>query len=507
MTDYCNWHSRNPVWFVLLTLILLPGYRCKSAYARDSEATTGKTDVSITPGEIVSIRIFPNGPQTAVYDGFRSFSMVSAFSKHPQTRRMIYEEPEGLALINGLGAQAYRFPGGSFANKFDPTDEKGIKLMEAQIELCRRTDNPQVILVLNLFDGTIEQAITMIRELQKGGVQIVAVELGNEYHLRKYRDKFPNAKALIKEASRFMAATRIFLPGVPFGIPVCSSRHVFDAEQFGSRAEFFEEWNDELASAVKSGALPVQAVIPHFYKQTDQVAKLSTQEARFNGVMQQLRTDSYEFLDRAVMQYYTGLFGNVELWITEWGLKEKEVYGNTIAEGLHVSSFCMDMIRANALSGNRIKHSCYQKLAGPVCIGAITPLGNKPVAEPCKVFQPGTAWYAFSFLNDFIEGSTLIRSRIEGVDSKDLRIETFRKGQDFFVFFANRTNSTYALNFEGNLTCLSGETPWASNGQTYWSDQGGARPVRLVRGQSGGQIPPFAFGYLKTSWDAVKDLR
>ena len=78
---------------------------------------------------------------------------------------------------------------------------------------------------------------------------------------------------------------------------------------------------------------------------------------------------------------------------------------------------------------------------------------------------------------------------------------------DFFVFFANRTNSTYALNFEGNLTCLSGETPWASNGQTYWSDQGGARPVRLVRGQSGGQIPPFAFGYLKTSWDAVKDLR
>ena len=112
MTDYCNWHSRNPVWFVLLTLILLPGYRCKSAFARDSAATTGKTDVSITPGEIVSIRIFPDGPQTVVYYGFRSFSMVSPFSKHPQTRRMIYEEPEGLALINGLGAQAYRFPGG-----------------------------------------------------------------------------------------------------------------------------------------------------------------------------------------------------------------------------------------------------------------------------------------------------------------------------------------------------------------------------------------------------------
>ena len=475
--------------------------------AKEEKASNSEPVVA---GEAVpdgEIRIRPLAVEGPVYTGFQSFSAVSAFNKHPETRRFLGEDPEGVALVQGLHPAAIRFPGGSFAAKFNPQDEKGERITKAYLELVRTSGVSDCILVLNLFKGTIGQAEYLVRKLQAGGVQIVAVELGNEYHLKKYRDKYPTADPYVAEAARYIDALKPLLPGVPYGIPVPSSRHVFDAEQFGNRAEFFETWTNTLADAVQSGRLPVQAVIPHFYKQTHEVYDLPTHERRFDGVMDALRIDSYGFLDRVVLNYYQEEFGDVAVWITEWGLKEKQVYGNTLAEGIHVTGFLLDMLEANQRTGNRVAHSAYQKMAGPVCIGAITPKGTLQTMEAAENFQPGTAWYAFHDLGEAITDAQYVRSEIRGPGQDAVRMATFRRGESLYIVFANRTGQSYRMDIAGRMTAVWGDKAWASNGQTFWNDTGNGRakylPAQRMADQLGNVIPPYGYGYLKANWDAV----
>jgi hypothetical protein len=466
-----------------------------------SPAAAEAREVPPADGEI---RITPTGTAGPVYADFISFSAVSAFSRHPETRQFLHQDAEAVALVRGLHPYAIRFPGGSFTRKFHPDDDKGRKLMEGYVDLARASGVRRCILVLNLYAGSIEEARTVIRTLQEGGIEIVAVELGNEYHLGKYRDKYPSAEPFVEEAARYVAALRPLLPGVPYGIPVPSSRHVFDAEQFGARAEFFEDWTNTLADAVRSGRLPVQAVIPHFYKQTHEVFEKPTLEGRFDGVMDLLRIDSYDFLRRVVLDYYRAEFGpDIEIWITEWGVKEKQVYGNTVAEGLHVMGFLLDMAEANHRTGNAVRHSAYQKLAGPVSNAAITPTGSLPTLEPAGAFQPGTAWYAFHFLGDKLDGAQYVDATVAGATQDQVRLACFRRGEDLYVAFANRTGRSWRLDLAGRMDAVWGERPWAANGQTFWNAGGDHLPAQRIENRLTNVIPPYGYGVLKADWAAV----
>lgn len=483
--------------FLLLPLVIfLSSSNCSSASAESS----AKAHANLEPG---ILQFNANSDGTLIYPEFRSFSVVSAFKKHPEHRHFIYQSEEGLGLISKMGAHALRFPGGSFSRKFHPQDDKGAKLIDQHIELSRKSGIENTILVLNMFAGSIEEAKTTIRKLQQGGIRIVAVELGNEYHLKKYREKYPNVEPFIEEAKSYIKALKPMLPGVRYGIPVSSSRHVFDAEQFGNRAQFFEDWNGGLAKAVRSGELPVDAVIPHFYKQTHEVYQLPTHQQRFDGVIGELQIDSYAFLEKVVLNYYLDLFGDVELWITEWGLKEKQVYGNTMAEGIHVTSFMMDIMLANQNTGNRVRHTCYQKLHGPMSNGAITPVGELPVVEPASAYKGETSWYAFTFLDEIIDNARLTKTQVKGIQNEEVRVEVLKQGDDAIIYFANRSAREYRMAALGEAHYMSGEKAWASNGQTFWNADGNYLPAKLVRANLSNTIPPYSFGYIRVPWSKL----
>jgi hypothetical protein len=453
-------------------------------------------------GDVRIRNLVAEGP---VYADFISFSAVSAFNRHPESRRFLSQDPDGVRLVQGLYPHAIRFPGGSFTRKFFPKDDKGQKLLKAYQDLARESGEQRCILVLNIFAGTQDDARYLINSLRSAGIEIVAVELGNEYHIKKYRKKYPDARAMIEDLKPYAALVQQELPGVPMGLPVPSSRHVFDAEQFGNRAEFFEDWTNTLAEAVRSGELPVQAVIPHFYKQTHTVYKLPSTQARFDGVMEELRIDSYGFLNQVVIDYYTKLFGDgIELWITEWGLKEKQVYGNTMAEGLHVMGFLLDMAEGNRRNGGRIKHSCYQKMAGPVSNAAITPKGPLPTMEPAGDFQPGTAWYAFHDFGGILDGAQYVRADIAGPGQDKLRMACFRREGDLFIAFANRTGQYWRMDIAGRMSAVWADKAWASNGSTFWSASGEHQLAQRIDGQLSNVIPPFGYGVLKADWEAVQ---
>lgn len=452
-------------------------------------------------GEIHIRNLESAGP---VYADFISFSAVSAFNKHPETRRFIAQDPQGVELVQGLHPHAIRFPGGSFTRKFFPRDEKGKRLLDAYKQMANATGEKRCILVLNIYAGSQEDARFLIQDLRTAGIDIVAVELGNEYHIKKYRKKYPDAEAVVADLKPYVDLVKQELPGVPMGLPVPSSRHVFDAEQMGNRADFFEDWTTVLARAVRSGELDVQAVIPHFYKQTHEVFELPSTRARFDGVMDKMRIDSYAFLKQVVLDYYADQFGEgIEVWITEWGLKEKQVYGNTVAEGIHVMGFLMDMAEANRRTGNAIRHSCYQKLAGPVSNAAITPTGTLPTLENTGAFQPGTAWYAFHDIHPALQDARYVTANFTGVGQDQVRMACFRREGDLYVVFANRTGQYWRTDVAGRMTAVWGEQAWASNGQTFWNASGEYVPAQRIEDQLSNTIPPYGYGVIKADWDAV----
>ncbi|MFT7589456.1 MAG: hypothetical protein ACI959_001674 [Limisphaerales bacterium] len=499
-------------WMILLaTLAILPAWSCKTS-ASDLNSTEeakeeAANELALLSGDGGVIRITPSSDGVRVYSEFRSFSVVSAFSRNSVNKEYIYQDPQGVELIKGLGAHALRFPGGSFAGKFKPFEDKYAKLIDAHIKLSKETGITNCILVLNFLSGTVEEAKFVVKELKEGGINIIAVELGNEIHLKKYRKSITDVEAYVRVSAKYLEELKRLLPNAEFGIPVPSSRHVFDAEQMGSRVQFFEHWIATLSEAVSSGELEVDAVIPHFYKQTHMVYKLPTKFERFHGVMKEMRINSYDFLDQAVINYYDTHFSGLDLWITEWGLKEKQIYGNTLSEGLHVTSFLMDMMRGNMLTSNRITHSAYQKLHSRPSNGLISEVGTLPPVEPASIYKPETPWYAFHFINDIIAGgATITRSKISGVSQDQVRIETFRKGDDFYVLFANRTGKEYRINMAGTARYLYGDHPWSSNGMAFWHKDNSTEkydPVKLVDGNITNVIQPWSFGYIKADWTKI----
>ena len=479
---------------LLITVALATLQSCQTAKGKSS------TPLPEPAADSFEVRINPQQVGNPVYADFRSYSVVSAFKKHSQTRELLAESEEGVGLVKALGAHALRFPGGSFARKFKPRDPKGEQLIDAHIDLSRESGVMRTILVLNFLTGTVDDAKYSISRLEKAGIEVIAVELGNEIHLKKYRESIPDVETFVDVAKQYQAALKPVVPQALFGIPVPSSRHVFDAEQMGKKAEFFEHWVEVLSDAVSSGDLPVDAVIPHFYKQTHTVYNLPTQEQRFRGVMDELRIDSYAFLDKTVMSYYGQHFSGLEIWITEWGLKEKQVYGNTLAEGLHVMGFQLDMIRANELTGNKVRHSCYQKLHGPMSNGSISEVGNLNPVQPAMTYKPETAWYAFRFMEDVLQNAVYVESSVSGATQDALRVETFKVGDNYVIAFANRSPHEYRLNHSGQARIMHGSRPWCSNGQTYWNDASSYMPVQLTDVTNTSVIPAYGFGYIAAPW-------
>ena len=266
----------------------------------------------------------PTPPPAAVqYNGFNG-----AYAMH------FTAAPGFVAAVNGLKASnssfVLRFPGGTLGNYTHPTAGTGYGLVAAEVSsapaavqavLTNDASYPdnhlgrmvqlaldtgaKVMWMANLYTGTSAEAITAINAFLSAGVDVIGVELGNEWYLGRYSAKYPTVSTYIADAEVFRNALKAAHPAIPVGIVIPPSTPMKDGEP-GSPTDA-----SIIAScaAIRALAWP-DAYILHAYAGVDpSVTPWDSPEA-------EVVTKAH----RDAVRDHVDSFPGRPVWVTEWNL-------------------------------------------------------------------------------------------------------------------------------------------------------------------------------------------
>ncbi len=469
-----------------------------------SSALLTTTENVATAYDIV---ITTSGSGSSINSGVFGLSMARAV-KFKAVGLGIYvnESNSAEAMYANVNLSTLRFPGGTVAMAYDPFNDYG-ELVRF-IDFAQDTNVNDVIYVSNLYSGTIDQTLYTMNEIRNAGLTIVGVELGNEIHLNAYRDLIPTVADYVSVAEAFRSAietgngTYSGFPGMKFGVPVGPS--------YKDSHAFLESWNASLSSAMSAGQLDVDAVIPHYYRQT-QYCHSSNIASAFECAVNDMKSNgwsgeqSMEFYMKYMPDYYEDVFDVNEMWVTEWAVKDAhDLYGNTLWDGQHAFKQLLEFWRGNADSSIDVTHAHFQIGFSSLTNGWIMTEGAETPLEASDGFQKSTAYYAFDFADDFASGGKILNTQITGVSPDDIHIESFRKGSTTYVSWVNLTDKDYTTNVQGNSRYLRGDEPWSSNGRTDFSNSIYS-PIFYESLSQTNVIPAWSFGYIATSQELAQN--
>lgn len=242
--------------------------------------------------------------------------------------------PNMVSRVNELKATnpnfVLRFPGGSLGNYCHPTG-KGYGLIESELGTSAPTsvravldqdvtfaDNhlgrmvqlaqdtgAKVCWMANIYTGTPAEAITAIQAFIDGGVEVVGMELGNEWYLGRYGDTYPDHTAYISAAKTFRDAVKVTFPTLPMGIVICPSAAMKDIESGSGRDALMNAAN----AAIRALTWPDAYVLHAYAGVNPAVTPFNTPEA------------ARVCLDhRVALRNHIASFPGRSIWITEWNL-------------------------------------------------------------------------------------------------------------------------------------------------------------------------------------------
>lgn len=323
-----------------------------------------------------------------------------------------YLDDDFVALTQALAPKTLRFPGGTvgnfyhwepggfFQSEMDSTlnaklnkrnKDNYVKLQERRngkidfddfMELCNTLHITPVI-VVNLWTGSPEESAAWVRYAKNKGYQITHWELGNEYYLPHYLNKYRTVEAYIAEAKKHAAAMKAVNPDIK--VSVCATPLGFHKEGWLVKRQQ-RKWDEGLAA--DSSFYDAYTVHAYAYKAAQ---KKDIEEMR-RYLMGWIHFGMAEALD-----YYQKLFPNKEIWITEWNIANPaNRVANTQLHAMYVGDFFLKM-----LTTPNITQANFHVIAGPG--------KGFPVFSPITPITPGTFWkYGGEPESDF--GSTIRRA-------------------------------------------------------------------------------------------------
>ncbi len=200
--------------------------------------------------------------------------------------------PDFQTSVDALGVKLMRFPGGTVSSTYHNAD------LDKMVTLAKNS-NVKVLWVANLYSGTTAEMIAAVDAFTVAGVDVVGVELGNEYYLNKWQDVFPDADSYITKCKTFITALKVKYPNIPTGIVAAPSANMKDPDSQGVATKRLTDWN---AGVLNSGI--GDAVIIHAY----------TNEA-----------DAAGFFGYALDHFtYVSTTTKHPVWITEWNMLKSE---------------------------------------------------------------------------------------------------------------------------------------------------------------------------------------
>ena len=458
-----------------------------------------------------------------------------------------YLDDDFVALTKVLAPKTLRFPGGAVGNfyhwepggffedelestlnpKLNKRNRRNyVKLQEKRagkiifddfMTLCNSLEITPVV-VVNLWTGSAEESAAWVRYAKEKGYQITHWELGNEYYLPHYLNKYPTVKTYITEAKKHAASMKAVNPEIK--VSVCATPLAFHKEGWLVKTQQ-RKWDEGLAADVSF----FDAYTVHVYAYKA-VRKKAIEEMR-GYLMGWIHFGVEEALD-----YYETLFPNKEMWITEWNIANPaNRVANTQLHAMYVGDFFLKM-----LTMPNVTQANFHVIAGPgkgfPVFSPITPghpdstfwkYGGEPPSDfggtirravyPTfqligEAFAAADTQFALSIQNQpLFTGSMEYEGRqIPGIQAKAIGRSS---AESFIVLISNRTGEQHTLQlfingkyYTGRVTYryVANEKLNASNGGNAEMEGSGKIEVRIQEwiGNAGALIiPKNSFGILK----------
>ena len=271
-----------------------------------------------------------------------------------------YLDTDFVALTKALSPKTMRFPGGTVGNfyhweaggfyesemastlntKLNKRNRGNyVKLQKRRggkilfddfMQLCN-TLNITPIVVVNLWTGSPAESAAWVGYAKEKGYAVTHWELGNEYYLPHYLNKYPTVEAYMAEAREHAAAMKAVDPTIK--VSVCATPIAFHKEGWLVKRHQ-RKWDQGLAA--DTSFYDAYTVHVYAYKA---VRKKAMEEMR--GYLM----GWIHFEVAAAVDYYKQLFPNKEMWITEWNIANPaNRVANTQLHAMYVGDFFLKML-------------------------------------------------------------------------------------------------------------------------------------------------------------------
>ena len=298
------------------------------------------------------------------------------FNSNMMSGDYAYLDDDFVALTKVLAPKTLRFPGGTVGNfyhwelggffekemastlstKLNKRNKRNyVKLQRLRngkilfddfMQLCN-TLNITPIVVVNLWTGSPKESAAWVRYAKDKGYQITHWELGNEYYLPHYLNKYPTVGTYMAEAKKHAAAMKAVNPDIK--VSVCATPIAFHKEGWFVKKQQ-RKWDEGLAA--DNSFYDAYTVHVYAYKA---VRKKDIEEMR-GYLMGWIHFDVAEAID-----YYEKLFPNKEMWITEWNIANPaNRVANTQLHAMYVGDFFLKM-----LAIPNVTQANFHVIAGP----------------------------------------------------------------------------------------------------------------------------------------------
>ncbi len=476
-----------------------------------------------------------------------------------------YLDLDFVALTKALRPKTLRFPGGTVGNfyhwktagfvKSEMMTTLNAKLNKRNrgnyVKLQRRRNgkidfdefmqlcsklNITPIVVVNLWTGSPEESAEWVQYAKTKGYEIVHWELGNEYYLPHYVNKYPTVETYIARAKEHAAAMKAVNPNIK--LSVCATPVAFHKEGWLLKT-YQRKWDEGLAADTSF----YDAFTVHVY----------AYKAVRDEPIETMRGYLFGWLHFAVdeaLDYYEKLFNPVdatshaatvgatspsrkEMWITEWNIANPgNRVANTQLHAMYIGDFFLKM-----LSMPTVTQANFHVIAGPgkgfPAFSPITPptpgtfwkYGGEPSAAPAnfngKAIQRAV-YPIFQLIGEaFAQANTHFTLTLHNPPTLEGQLEYSGKQIDgmqahaigdaerLFVLISNRTGEAHTPQFVIDGKRLKGEVTYryvanenlaASNGGNAEMEGSGAIEVRIQEWHGNADkllIPKNSFGILK----------
>ncbi|OHD60507.1 MAG: hypothetical protein A2096_17830 [Spirochaetes bacterium GWF1_41_5] len=413
-----------------------------------------------------------------------------------------YKNPECINLTGESGVTMLRYPGGTLANYFDwengcflPLEKiksinpsmtekvvnwqetldkyhQGRETLADHIEFMKKTGVAQSSWVLNILTGSPEMSAAWLKHNLAENYPADYWELGNEYYLKGYKEKYPDSTAYLLDAKKHALAMRAIKKNIQIGIVASPARSLENMEG-GFENIWISENPDVQWNIALSKDKFYDAIIVHDYAVTPVTGfnKLTEDEAHAYFMARNM-----EYFPK-MTAYYTELFGKDKpIWLTEYNIHpvpftqtmkkngsenleiSKFYYTKSLSHGMYIADW---LLSALGYCG-RIEMAHIHVLSAPFYWGLFqAAMPEEENAE--KAFIKNIGFYIMQFFSEaFKKSSDVIICTISG--SKNMKGALSYKNTEFksvraAAFIGSSKSAVIIINKDKNDTAALLDMP------------------------------------------------